>query len=1295
VIGNVREFAWFLTLMPFFFLFLVAYISLEDDTSIGSNAKHIPNNDNDGNDGNDNDDKEDDNDDDDKEDDHGADIPDDFNHCFNLDSSMMLTQQLDYCDHDNLDEDDVEEGGNSSGGRDDNCSCTNDEQQYKVGLITQFSFENEDEDEDDDKKKEKNTQQSIDTLTCHENIQSLSASSPVSSSSPVLSPPATSPTSPTSLSSFHITGFTEDSIASFQEEENEETSNDMNNDMNKGMNNFLHQQQRENDGNHDKNMSLTSLQGEGIKDADTVIDDTAFSPTNPATATADISRMMYNNDNKNNLDNAKNNNNVQFDPSLTGFTEDSQEGFIMDCDNGENNTNENNNENNDSSKTGKGQNDDIVRSNEHFEESDDTTIIASHPEQSQSSSQQERSQLSQQEKHKFDTENSGKNDVDIPILNHQIDTDTNIQEQDDHCHNENIVAVENEGQQKVTVNGSKQEEEEVIDNRDTSLDISINTKENDETIQQDENGLLSEQQYATGEKSSPSASRKQDDKGNEHINANTKSSSSMTPSLYVYNGITQSLPTQLTMSLPENNSKQDDSIQNHNDVQYKNEMVQVGFNHEHQHELPQSQSKHQNAQLDLSSCEKNVRGVGVEGIQSPDTTQEMPQKSNESSGCNQSNIDIFNGGSTEGMKSPTVPKSQNDSNNENGGNNTSNEEMEDHFENSEQTFPPSYNAPTMQFEASLKSPSYDTSQNTVKTSDINNNLSNSKQPPVSKEVETNDGVVADRILHEKEDSNKNTANLGNTKIDNPIANYNPSLLGPTPTPTHDTLSYPLDHLGECNEMKDVKNQIIEINESSHTKKDQRSNDCLNPNEALDYGSIPQTTAKVITLSSKKEKDNRIDQTFNKKITKDDIVDSDGEEAKFDHAGGKTGRQRSFTFLPPSPGKRQESNSDNEINRKYSPNEKVQVENCNKRDEIVDEIVEDPSQNEALVSKSSKIATNEERICPLIDTQPRDDIVEDPSQNEALVSKSSKIAENEERMCPLIDTQPDELQQQSSETNFIRIKHGTDSAVDNAKDVVETYSSHSETDENEFGSDADMNFNDEDEDDDCQECDPNEEYLDDVAPTEFSQTTSAIKSVLENLKTIDVNEIAKNLKKHPAKRMKDLETKCESLTQENKELRNNNKKVQRQKSQLEKKLTTTSARLEEKEKLCEDMKVQLDKLQSLIDVVNKMGFASKSNNKKRKAAKSPKKGSPNSIKSSGRSLPDDEHFLESDKEDDSTSETSAPKKLNFQTPKGKYTAEKESVGIVTISERKVKKKRKVRGNVTFQVSKYMLTSVCTF
>jgi hypothetical protein len=141
---------------------------------------------------------------------------------------------------------------------------------------------------------------------------------------------------------------------------------------------------------------------------------------------------------------------------------------------------------------------------------------------------------------------------------------------------------------------------------------------------------------------------------------------------------------------------------------------------------------------------------------------------------------------------------------------------------------------------------------------------------------------------------------------------------------------------------------------------------------------------------------------------------------------------------------------------------------------------------------------------------------------------------------------------------------------------------------------------------------------------------------------------------------------------------------REKESLRKQLVAANAQLNEKNDLLAQMKERLDEYQPILEAVQKLGLGSqsaeiprKSANKKTPRSKSKRKLTP----SKSLQKKPIENNAESDNE---INEDHLSNKKIFRTPKGKKIV-KQSVSIVSVSNRKIKQKIRNRGNITFNVS----------
>ncbi len=486
---------------------------------------------------------------------------------------------------------------------------------------------------------------------------------------------------------------------------------------------------------------------------------------------------------------------------------------------------------------------------------------------------------------------------------------------------------------------------------------------------------------------------------------------------------------------------------------------------------------------------------------------------------------------------------------------------------------------------------------------------------------------------------------------------NKSLLGPTPTQTIDTLSYPNDYENKYSEIEKAKNETTAHKSNQSNVKERCENRSIDEapigtNNSM-VSSHTMTTSQNL-LESPQEKSATTDSAkiTSKSTTKDDIIDSEGEEMKKEkskHANRQHKSERrdstSFSFLPPSPGKRQDKVSNDPIDEVEVRKRKLTFMQDTKEN-LDDDIVEDPSQVDVDLAKASSKDT--------------------PSMDNPVKKAEAYI---------LTDTQPDEdadhEQQKTKKTEYKRIKRGIMTASlerDSRDETIVTSHNNIAEDENEW-------FDDDDEDSDESDVELQ------------SQTTCDIKSMLQTLKEVNVDELKQNLVNHSVFSLKNAQEKIDALTTRNKKLRGMNKRHEEEKNQLKKKLKVANARLDEKTKLCQDMKAKLEELQPLIEVIQSLGLRKqdKSTPKRNRSLAKKKRFKQSSPVQKDKDK-DEENSDASEQESSISDDDQKPRKLTFQTPKNAHSSKrKNDVGVVTISDRKTRMKKRAKGNITFQVS----------
>ena len=209
-------------------------------------------------------------------------------------------------------------------------------------------------------------------------------------------------------------------------------------------------------------------------------------------------------------------------------------------------------------------------------------------------------------------------------------------------------------------------------------------------------------------------------------------------------------------------------------------------------------------------------------------------------------------------------------------------------------------------------------------------------------------------------------------------------------------------------------------------------------------------------------------------------------------------------------------------------------------------------------------------------------------------------------------------------------------------------------------------------------DEENEFTDDLHGVEPSQATRDIKSQLQKHANFDIKTLTEKLMHIPAADNAAMKKQIKELSGNNKVLEKRNKQLEREKDSLRKKLLAVNAQLESKNVLLAEMKERLDEYQPLLEALQKIGGVSQprstSSTKSKKTSTSSRKKAIKSIAES---------------EDDS-SDGELPSKVLFQTPEDKKAA-KQKANIVSVSNRKTKRKSSNRGSITFIVSRIPLLS----
>ena len=278
-------------------------------------------------------------------------------------------------------------------------------------------------------------------------------------------------------------------------------------------------------------------------------------------------------------------------------------------------------------------------------------------------------------------------------------------------------------------------------------------------------------------------------------------------------------------------------------------------------------------------------------------------------------------------------------------------------------------------------------------------------------------------------------------------------------------------------------------------------------------------------------------------------------------------------------------------------------------------------------------------------------------NDDFVKKSNKSSSSS---C-LIDTQPedtgDEFDAEDDKplTHLRNLKKGIPASRCGAEDGDEGSSGSSSEEENEFTD--------------------GENYV------ESSQNTRAIKSQLQKLENFDVKTLTEKLLKAPVGENVELKNHITELTLKNSELQKANKRLVKEKESMRKQLLATNVQMKGKFSLIDQMRKKLDEYKPLLDAVQKISESNDIKVKTTKPGRSPnnnvKKSPPVDKTEASPVLPKSRRVKSSAKK---VVESDKDKEV-YTTPKRKNAAaSKEKVSIVSVSNRKMK--RKSIGEFTF-------------
>jgi len=604
---------------------------------------------------------------------------------------------------------------------------------------------------------------------------------------------------------------------------------------------------------------------------------------------------------------------------------------------------------------------------------------------------------------------------------------------------------------------------------------------------------------------------------------------------------------------------------------------------------------------------------------------------------------------------------------------------------------------------------------------------NYDEKPSQEEKSDDSEEITNRLS--QQESNTSTFIIENTPLQSDEFNYCPEI---SQLMSKEIVEKPLVELKKSSaEMKKLhpKEDITEINmEKNSCESFNEKQDKFNDRDTIAEAKFPKSNKEMMSLSSQVqaqkilpvqlEKINRnvsstSSSTPQKSVKEDikntdtpshksspssrvtdDLVDSEvEEESQKNRFNVKPKNGKKYTFLPPSPGKR----NDDITNRNSSsrPNKdtnniwfesarmalkKIRIQE-NIYDEESDEEYRPTTQNSDDIEQKHDYDTeeNEHADGNNYEEHRRSDLkrgnteVTFDEENCELKEKRRR-PRHKVQICEYSDAD-DELHGNEVDGNHLnnddeeyRIndeeEHQSDDEEEHQSDNEEE---HQSDDEEEYQSDDEEDHQCDDDDDDY---DAEINYID----TTQSQSTRDIKSQLFKLKRMNVKKLKDQLMKSPVHSSKATRKKIEKLTKQNKLLTKSNKKFARDNKKMKMKVSSITAKLKEKKNLCAEMKSQLDQLQSLLEVVQKIGFEGENNRNKQK-----RKKSASSKGVCGTTRADTSPHLETDRGSNDEAQETPRKKLAYHSPK----SGKKSLGLVSSSPRKRKKVQRSKGNVTFK------------
>ncbi len=765
----------------------------------------------------------------------------------------------------------------------------------------------------------------------------------------------------------------------------------------------------------------------------------------------------------------------------------------------------------------------------------------------------------------------------------------------------------------------------------------------------------------------------------------------------VYDGVTQSLPTQMILTPPDN------SINSNATTASTSSEMNC---HSSANRMATSQNE----------CRK------LENYESP-----MDQI--------QSNLDSIYGASTEVIRTPSVSKSQdidsvkssdyqrinpNDSDEykdvkktnqdiksvSQHGNNSMDQSlttMNDDSSFNSDTLPLS--SPTKSFQSCLRTSCLKSTSNNfgakamTSKSAVNRSVDRSSTNEIEKEKNVNDSLEMKTViaglpasLESVYNSNDNLDCENGPSKQNSLSHH--SLFGPTSSQHEVALSYPNDYIEEqeCAAKGKGKENLIDY--SKEAKKSVTYGQHEKP--LLQKEEVPLSKPSYPKSLCEKKKPATAVQVIIKKSNNhdvnDDIVDSDEESGRQDGNFNK-GSIANYSFLPPSPGSRQERidthgekmNKSKQIldvadEKSFDDHIQNDFGKCSTGDNQsnceVGEIVKDISQY-VRTEKYGKKDEAHEIVEKDAKSNPANAAVKKSSRSLNLPHPSKDNDVDGEMMLSLTDTQPEMEQNYTKRTKLHRIKRGVKSLFDvkspqyqKAKKDVKNHVDciQPELDDEILEGNTFEQIDDLDEAINARGKDSHP----------YSQTDSDIITTLQNLREINVNEIKEKLLKSPLLCMETAQKKLDVVCIENKKLKESNTFFMEENAQLKHRLSIMSARLKEKTRLCNEVKNELDQIQPLIQIVQKMGNSSETITTEVEGEKSEKRKlrKANNQHSSSKEKDD---ILEGDK---------TLKNSLFETPRPQHRGQRvEKSAVVSVSTNK-----RTKGIITFKVGKWGTFSI---